>query len=189
MPSSTDSRLPACQSASHSLNSSNEAVCARFHRLPDPPARGVALRSARRVVRRVRQCAGLAAGGTGLVGASRRPCLCVGWRDGGRTLVTTRQGVRVADRLAVGVAYWLSRSLRVLTQPKSMRKERISSQEVSGYQHQRDPDPSRSLRFRQVRQVGRRLQRRQPARRDPQDPPHPGPAQHRGWSAPAGSAR
>ena len=47
------------------------------------------------------------------------------------------------------------------------------------HQHQRHPDPPRSLELRQVRQAGRRLLDRVAARRDPQDPAHAGPAQHR----------
>jgi redox-sensing transcriptional repressor len=43
------------------------------------------------------------------------------------------EGVRVADRLTVGVAARLSRYLQVLTQAKKMGKERISSQEISDY--------------------------------------------------------
>ena len=39
----------------------------------------------------------------------------------------------MADRLTVGVAARLSRYLQVLTQAKKMRKERISSQEISDY--------------------------------------------------------
>ena len=39
----------------------------------------------------------------------------------------------MADRLAMGVAYRLSRYLQVLTQAKKMGKERISSQQVSDY--------------------------------------------------------
>src|SRR5436305_14457293 len=38
------------------------------------------------------------------------------------------------------------------------------------HQHQCDPDPSRPLRLREVRQARSRLQCRQPARRDPEDP-------------------
>ena len=47
------------------------------------------------------------------------------------------------------------------------------------HEHQRDADPPRPLGLRQVRQAGRRLQHRLAARRDPQDPAHAGPAQHR----------
>ena len=39
----------------------------------------------------------------------------------------------MADRLSVGVVARLSRYLQVLTQAKKMGKERISSQEISGY--------------------------------------------------------
>jgi len=39
----------------------------------------------------------------------------------------------LAERLTVGVAARLSRYLQVLTQPKKMGKERISSQEISDY--------------------------------------------------------
>ena len=49
--------------------------------------------------------------------------------DGG----TNVTGVRVADRLHVGVAYRLSRYLQVLTQAQKMGKERNSSQEISDY--------------------------------------------------------
>ena len=47
------------------------------------------------------------------------------------------------------------------------------------HEHQRDPDPPRPLELRQVRQARRRLLHRLAARRDPQDPAHAGPAQHR----------
>ena len=47
------------------------------------------------------------------------------------------------------------------------------------HEHQRDADPARPLELRQVRQARRRLLDRRPARRDPQDPAHAGPAQHR----------
>ncbi|TMK89864.1 MAG: hypothetical protein E6G42_10415 [Actinobacteria bacterium] len=72
-------------------------------------------------------------------------------------LQTSTQGAPVADRLTVGVAARLSRYLQVLTQARKMGKDRISSQEEArgGLQH------------------------RQPPGGDPQDPPHPGPAQHR----------
>jgi redox-sensing transcriptional repressor len=43
------------------------------------------------------------------------------------------EGVRVADRLTVGVAARLSRYLQVLTQARKMGKDRISSQEISDY--------------------------------------------------------
>src|SRR6266545_55658 len=62
-------------------------------------------------------------------GAARRH----GWHNGWRLLQTTTQGVRVADRLTVGVAARLSRYLQVLTQAKKMGKERISSQEIADY--------------------------------------------------------
>ena len=47
------------------------------------------------------------------------------------------------------------------------------------HEHQRDADPPRPLELREVRQARRRLLDRRSARRDPQDPAHPGPAQHR----------
>ena len=47
------------------------------------------------------------------------------------------------------------------------------------HEHQRDADPARSLGVRQVRQARRRLPHRRAARRDPPDPAHAGPAQHR----------
>jgi redox-sensing transcriptional repressor len=51
-----------------------------------------------------------------------------------RVVVTDIQGgLRVGDRLTVGVASRLSRYLQVLTQAKKMGKERISSQEISEY--------------------------------------------------------
>jgi redox-sensing transcriptional repressor len=51
-----------------------------------------------------------------------------------RVVVTDIQGgLRVSDRLTVGVASRLSRYLQVLTQAKKMGKERISSQEISEY--------------------------------------------------------
>src|SRR5690348_8343485 len=47
------------------------------------------------------------------------------------------------------------------------------------HEHQRDADPPRPVRVREVRQARGRLQHRLPAGRDPEDPPHSGPAQHR----------
>ena len=47
------------------------------------------------------------------------------------------------------------------------------------HEHQRDADPARPLRVREVRQARSRVPHRRPPRRDPPDPPHAGPAQHR----------
>src|SRR5918997_6946839 len=47
--------------------------------------------------------------------------------------IASEGGVRVGDRLTVGVAARLSQYLRVLTQAKKMGKDRISSQEISEY--------------------------------------------------------
>ena len=47
------------------------------------------------------------------------------------------------------------------------------------HEHQRDADPARPLGVREVREARRRLQHRLAARRDPQDPPDAGTAQHR----------
>ncbi len=47
------------------------------------------------------------------------------------------------------------------------------------HEHQRDADPPRPLRLREVRQARSRLQHRLAARRDPQDPADAGAAQHR----------
>ena len=97
-----------------------------------------------------------------------------------RLLQARREERRVADRLTVGVAARLSRYLQVLTQAKKMGKDRISSQEISDYTNINATQIRRDLSgVRQVRQARRRLQHRLPPRRDPQDPPHPGPAQHR----------
>src|ERR687896_1006209 len=47
--------------------------------------------------------------------------------------IASEEGVRVGERLTVGVAARLSQYLRVLTQARKMGKERISSQEISEY--------------------------------------------------------
>src|SRR5918997_590382 len=47
--------------------------------------------------------------------------------------IASEGGVRVGERLTVGVAARLSQYLRVLTQAKKMGKDRISSQEISDY--------------------------------------------------------
>ena len=57
------------------------------------------------------------------------------------------------------------------------------------HEHQRDPDPPRPLGLRPLRQARRRLLGRLAAVRDPQDPPHPGTAQHRARRRRAGSVR
>ena len=102
------------------------------------------------------------------------------WHNGNQLLQTSIQGAGVADRVTVGVAARLSRYLQVLTQAKKMGKERISSQEISDYTNINATQIRRDLSgVREVRQARRRLQRRQPARRDPQDPAHAGAAQHR----------
>jgi redox-sensing transcriptional repressor len=47
--------------------------------------------------------------------------------------IASEGGVRVGERLTVGVAARLSQYLRVLTQARKMGKDRISSQEISEY--------------------------------------------------------
>jgi redox-sensing transcriptional repressor len=47
--------------------------------------------------------------------------------------IASEEGVRVGERLTVGVAARLSQYLRVLTQARKMGKDRISSQEISEY--------------------------------------------------------
>ena len=84
------------------------------------------------------------------------------------------------NRVGVGVAARLSRYLQVLTQAKKMGKDRISSQEIADYTNINATQIRRDLsNFGKFGKRGRRLLDRRPARRDPQDPPHPGPAQHR----------
>ena len=86
----------------------------------------------------------------------------------------------MTERLTVGVAARLSRYLQVLTQARKMGKERISSQEISEYTNINATQIRRDLSaFGQVRQARRRLPHRRAARRDPADPAHAGPAQHR----------
>ena len=86
----------------------------------------------------------------------------------------------MADRLTVGVAARLSRYLQVLTQARKMGKAaHLLAGDRGVHEHQRDADPPRPVGVRQVRQARRRLQHRLAARRDPQDPPHAGAAQHR----------
>ena len=70
-----------------------------------------------------------------------------------------------------------------------MGKERISSQEISDYTNINATQIRRDLSAFGSRQAGGRLQHRFAARRDPEDPPDAGPAQHRPRSAPAGWAR
>ena len=86
----------------------------------------------------------------------------------------------MAERLTVGVAARLSRYLQVLTQARKMGKDRISSQEIAEYTNINATQIRRDLSaFGQVRQARRRLPDRRAARRDPEDPAHAGPAQHR----------
>ena len=86
----------------------------------------------------------------------------------------------MADRLTVGVAARLSRYLQVLTQAKKMGKERISSQEISDYTNINATQIRRDLSaFGKFGKRGVGYNIDSAARRDPQDPPHAGPAQHR----------
>ena len=95
-------------------------------------------------------------------------------------LQTSTEGAGVSDRLAVGVAARLSRYLQVLTQAKKMGKERISSQEISDYTNINATQIRRDLSaFGKFGKRGVGLRHRQPARGDPQDPPHARSAQHR----------
>ena len=86
----------------------------------------------------------------------------------------------MAERLTVGVAARLSRYLQVLTQAKKMGKDRISSQEIAEYTNINATQIRRDLsnfgRFGK-RGVGYNIDSL--AGGDPQDPPHPGAAQHR----------
>ena len=84
------------------------------------------------------------------------------------------------DRLTVGVAARLSRYLQVLDAgEEDGQGAHLLAGDRRLHEHQRDPDPPRSLELRQVRQARRRLLDRLAARRDPEDPAHAGPAQHR----------
>ena len=84
------------------------------------------------------------------------------------------------ERLTVGVAARLSRYLQVLTQAKKMGKDRISSQEIAEYTNINATQIRRDLstfgRFGK-RGVGYSVDSLLVG--DPQDPPHPGAAQHR----------
>ena len=86
----------------------------------------------------------------------------------------------LAERLTVGVAARLSRYLQVLTQAKKMGKERISSQEIADYTNINATQIRRDLsNFGKFGKRGVGYSIDVAARRDPQDPAHAGPAQHR----------
>jgi redox-sensing transcriptional repressor len=86
----------------------------------------------------------------------------------------------LADRLTVGVAARLSRYLQVLTQARKMGKDRISSQEIAEYTNINATQIRRDLSgFGKFGKRGVGYNDRLAAGRDPQDPTHAGPAQHR----------
>ena len=92
----------------------------------------------------------------------------------------TDGAVADGDRLSLGVAARLSRYLQVLIQARKMGRETISSQELAEYTHINSTQIRRDLsgfgKFGK-RGVGYRVESL--VARDPQDPPHLGPAQHR----------
>ena len=88
------------------------------------------------------------------------------------------------DRVTAGVAARLCGYLQVLTQARKMGKERISSQEISDYTNINATQIRRDLSaFGKFGKRGVGYDIDSPARRDPEDPPHAGPAQHRAVGA------
>ena len=84
------------------------------------------------------------------------------------------------DRLSLGVAARLS-ALPAGPDPGAQdgQGHDLLAGAVRLHPHQLDPDPPRPVRLRQVRQAGGRLQHRLAGARDPEDPAHRRPAQHR----------
>ena len=104
----------------------------------------------------------------------------VRWHNGLVALQAPTQEQPADDRLTVGVAAGLSRYLQVLTQARKMGKERISSQEISDYTNINATQIRRDLSaFGKFGKRGVGYNIDGAAGRDPQDPAHPGPAQHR----------
>ena len=84
------------------------------------------------------------------------------------------------ERLSLGVAARLSRYLQVLTQARKMGRETISSQELSEYTHINPTQIRRDLSgFGKFGKRGVGYNVDSLVARDPQDPAHLGPAQHR----------